>query len=373
MMLLTSKMIKDKAKELGIDDIGIGNIERFDNAPPLMSVKNYFPGAKSVIAIVMRIPRGSYRGIEEGTHWHNYTFYSYNRLNTTIRPRLTYELSRFIEDFGWEAVPHYPGVPERNPAMEPVAPGKLPPNIVTSIRLVAAGTGVGEIGHSKVFLNKKFGPRLRLGLIFTDAKLKPDPILETGTICSHCGACVRKCPGNAVPPVNDKLSKVEIDYGEKKVYYGNVQMGRCTLTHHGFNNEISPFLKKSFPNMEFEVKNSNMSEEEAYRLCYPMAQAQWGATFNDNNNKSVIEYYDYVMKHVGYFAVCGAKGCIRACMDSLENSKRITNTFKNPFYRKKSWVLSNKPEEIAEGINPFRNEWLDKNYPGIRENEEKNI
>jgi len=66
--MLTSQMIKDRAKELGIDDIGIGNIERFDNAPPLMSVKNYFPGAKSVIAIVMRIPRGTYRGIEEGTH-----------------------------------------------------------------------------------------------------------------------------------------------------------------------------------------------------------------------------------------------------------------------------------------------------------------
>ena len=26
----------------------------------------------------MPIPRGVNRGIEEGTHWHNYTFYSYN-------------------------------------------------------------------------------------------------------------------------------------------------------------------------------------------------------------------------------------------------------------------------------------------------------
>ena len=30
--MLTSQMIKDRAKELGIDDIGISNIERFDNA-----------------------------------------------------------------------------------------------------------------------------------------------------------------------------------------------------------------------------------------------------------------------------------------------------------------------------------------------------
>ena len=95
-------MIKDRARELGIDCIAIGNIERFKNAPTLMSPLTYFPEAKSVIAIGMRIPRGTYRGIEEGTHWHNYTFYSYNKLNSYFRPRLSYELACFIEDHGWE-------------------------------------------------------------------------------------------------------------------------------------------------------------------------------------------------------------------------------------------------------------------------------
>lgn len=88
-------MIKQKAKELGIDDIGIGNAERFKDAPALLNVLNYFPDCKSVIAVVMRIPRGSYRGIEEGTHWHNYTFYSYNRLNTLFRPQLSNKLGMF--------------------------------------------------------------------------------------------------------------------------------------------------------------------------------------------------------------------------------------------------------------------------------------
>ena len=100
-MKLTSQMIKEKAKELGIDCIGIGNIERFKGAPALLSPLTYFPGAKSVIAVAMRIPRGTSRGIEEGTHWHNYTFYSYNKLNSYFRPRLSYELACFIEDHGW--------------------------------------------------------------------------------------------------------------------------------------------------------------------------------------------------------------------------------------------------------------------------------
>ena len=67
-MRLTSQMIKDKAKELGIDCIAIGNIERFAGAPKLMSPITYFPEAKAVIAVAMRSPRGTYRGIAEGTH-----------------------------------------------------------------------------------------------------------------------------------------------------------------------------------------------------------------------------------------------------------------------------------------------------------------
>lgn len=80
-----------------------------------MSPLTYFPDAKSVIAVAMRIPRGTYRGIEEGTHWHNYTFYSYNKLNSLFRPIKSYELCCFIEDHGWEAVAHYPAVPEGKP------------------------------------------------------------------------------------------------------------------------------------------------------------------------------------------------------------------------------------------------------------------
>ena len=61
-------MIKEKAEELGIGCIAIGNIERFKNAPALMSPISYFPEAKSIIALAMPIPRGATRGIEEGTH-----------------------------------------------------------------------------------------------------------------------------------------------------------------------------------------------------------------------------------------------------------------------------------------------------------------
>ncbi len=365
--MLTSQMIKEKAAELGIDAIAIGNIERFSKAPKLMSPLTYFPGAKSVIAIAMRIPRGTYRGIEEGTHWHNYTFYSYNKLNAYFRPRLSYELSCFIEDNGYEAVAHYPAVPEGQGTMqEPVREG-IPPDVVCSVRIIAAGCGLGEVGFSKVFLTKKFGPRVRLGLIFTDAVLEPDPILDTGDICIHCGACVRECPGNAIPSVKDTNSRLTVDFGEKQIWYGDVRMGRCTLSHHGMNNECSPFLKKEFPNMAFDVRNSEMTEEEAYIMSYTMAGGRWGRKPSSNK---VMGYYDYIINHTGYFAICGAKGCIRACMNALEKSGRIENKFHNPFYYKKSWTLPNKPEAVSKGVNPYREEYLDRVYgEEIRKNE----
>jgi len=113
-----------------------------------------------------------------------------------------------------------------------------------------------------------------------------------------------------------------------------------------------------------------MTEEEAYILCYSMARAKWGRMFDPvNHSTRAIEYYDYVLGHIGYFAICGARGCIRACMDMLEKSGRIESQFHNRFYKKEGWWLSNKPENPSRGVNPFREEYLDKEYPGIRKNE----
>ena len=118
--------------------------------------------------------------------------------------------------------------------------------------------------------------------------------------------------------------------------------------------------------MAFDVRNSEMTEEEAYILTYTLAKGSWG---RKPDNTAVMGYYDYILNHTGYFAICGAKGCIRACMNALEKAGRIENTFHNQFYYKKSWSLSNKPEAVSDGVNPYREEFLDKHYPGIRENE----
>lgn len=210
-MTLTAEMVKKAAFKAGCGDIGIANIERFKNAPRGMHPKNIFPDCKSVICIVQPIPRGSYRGIIEGTHWNNYTFFAYGKLNTLYRPLVGYETSCFIEDNGYEAVLLYPSVPER-PGNRPAAADDRPvPDVSLNVRIAAVAAGLGEIGWSKVFLHKKYGPRVRIGTILTDAELEPDPLMEPGTLCDQCMRCAADCPG-AIPHKKDaRLISIQIE------------------------------------------------------------------------------------------------------------------------------------------------------------------
>ena len=94
---LTSGMIKELARKIGaggggVEVVGVAPVSRFKGAPERMHPLNIFPDCKSVISIVQPIPRSTYRGSIEGTHWNNYTYYAYNRLNTLFRPIVTDEL-----------------------------------------------------------------------------------------------------------------------------------------------------------------------------------------------------------------------------------------------------------------------------------------
>ena len=120
--------------------------------------------------------------------------------------------------------------------------------------------------------------------------------------------------------------------------------------------------------MAFDVRNSQMTEEEAYILSYSLAGAKWG---RKPGNHAVMDYYNYIINHTGYFAICGARGCIRACGDMMEKAGKMEQKFHNPYYKKEKWELPLHPTKVSDGVNPYREFYLDKNYPGIRENEYK--
>lgn len=353
---LTSQDIKDFVNSLGaggggVNVVGIANIERFRNAPERMHPRNIFPDCRSVITILQPIPRSTYRGITEGTHWPNYTYYSYNRLNELFRPMISDRLTCFLEDYGYEAVPVYPGGPEiYRPDPDPV-PGRPAPDINLNVRIAGVACGLGEMGWSKVFIHPEFGPRVRLGTILTDAELEPDPLIKPGTLCKRCMKCVPDCPGNAIPGKDGPVQKIVID--DQEYVWGDVNMGRCTATHHGLNYKASPFLKHAFPGFDLDITKSKMSEELSYRVSYTLGFANWTARtpeFKCPGNASYPYIYQ-IWKHCGYLAVCGAKGCIRACMEFQEKTKNIgQHDFQTPVFPDPKWELEPPCNDETGGI-----------------------
>lgn len=65
----------------------------------------------------------------------------------------------------------------------------------------AVGAGLGSIGKSALFISEKYGPRVRLGTVFTDSPL---PILkrEYKDLCGSCRVCADACKALAIRGVN---------------------------------------------------------------------------------------------------------------------------------------------------------------------------
>ena len=337
---LTKEQIREYGLARGLDMLGVANIERFKDAPRRMSPTSIFPEAKSVIVVGRRIVRGGWRGIEEGTYWPNYSFFDYSGLlNTFFLQMPLYETACFIEDHGFEAVPLYSGVTvEPPPDAQPLRKGGVVPDVNLAIRIAGVAAGLGEMGWSKVFLTKKFGPRQRLAAILTDLELEPDPLVEPNSICTRCMKCVAGCPG-AIPHIREGKF-VEIKIEDKAYRWADVDMGKCTLSYHGGDPRVSPFIPKSFPGYQFDVLKQGLTEEGAYKFCWPMSVGVWrrSAEFPDGN---IIEGHAYLPKWgAGGLGVEGSRGCMRSCFNFLEKRGEIEQTFEGgPFIKRPRWLL----------------------------------
>ncbi len=100
-----AEYVKRKALEFGADAVGIGNIERWADAPIQMDPKQIMPECKSIVGMVFRVERGSLRGIEEGTYFSNYSAMGYGGLTYLYIPMTVINLTKAIEDEGYEAIP----------------------------------------------------------------------------------------------------------------------------------------------------------------------------------------------------------------------------------------------------------------------------
>ncbi len=231
--------IEEFAKTEGIDLIGFADKSRFENVDAGHNPFSIFPEAKTVILVGKRICRGSLRGIEEGTNFGDYQLFGKNWLEDEFLALAAYNLTNFIEENGWEAVPLFPNPPDIEPAGVPVAEGKPAPNVYPDFDYAAVACGLCSISYNGIAFSKKFGSRQRFHMILTDAELESTPLLEEN-LCNGCKACADACPLGAI----SKEETEEIEICGKKFTVGKIDYNKCKICENGaVVNRFSPDSK----------------------------------------------------------------------------------------------------------------------------------
>lgn len=72
-----------------------------------------------------------------------------------------------------------------------------------SHKKAAVLAGLGNVGKNALFLHPKYGPRVRLGTLFTDCPLSEKALGEPAeSPCGSCSACADACPARAIKGVS---------------------------------------------------------------------------------------------------------------------------------------------------------------------------
>lgn len=297
------------AQKYDVDLVGFGSAERFS---PEDAIFKILPETQTVIALGVRVLRGAYRGVEEGTTFYQYTTMGVENIEETIMPLAMLNICNFLEDNGYYAMPQkwnqliMQEETSTNPEVDytDIFRGiRQEPQL--DFRKTAVACGLGEIGLHGSVLTDEFGPFQRFCYILTDAQMDPTPITKSH-LCDNCGECIKACPGRAITSTD------------------GIDPWRCAVYYNGAGGRKNPFLPpdsfSEYSNrMDILFGTADFDQEGAQDIlnhiyCYPPA------------------------KHSYKTCICG-KACDRACYIHLEGKGLLTKSFVKPFRKGEDWTI----------------------------------
>lgn len=100
------------------------------------------------------------------------------------------QLSQFLRNLGYSSKPHFDG------------------NYEVICPLVARDAGLGEIGRMGLLMTPQLGPRVRIGVVTTNAPLETNLFKQDNSLlhfCSICRKCADNCPSRAISLKNREV------------------------------------------------------------------------------------------------------------------------------------------------------------------------
>ncbi|MCD6044564.1 MAG: queG 3 [Burkholderiales bacterium] len=233
---LASQEIKQKARELGADLVGIADGAKLDTK----RITEHDGGR--VIVLGVRVQAGSSRILP----WNDRNKYYNDELSLTFLEEVSLELVYWLEDAGYPAiiVPpthvdpwRYDGDPKKHQST------------LLSLPHAAVEAGLGSLGLNLQLLTPQFGPRVLLTAVLSSPDVECDaPMTEALCLGPECGRCLKACPG-------DVIGHWERDWERCDQY----------RSPHGFAH-LSDYLGRVIDEPDLQRKKAMLRSEDSFNL-----------------------------------------------------------------------------------------------------------
>ena len=159
-----------------------------------------FQGLENAVSMVFRLSDAVVNQIDTApTH----TYFQHYRTMNAYMDSTMHQLVMVLQEKGYNAA--------AIPASQSIEGLKG----LFSHKKAAVRAGLGYIGKSCLFISKKFGPRVRLATVFTDAPLET-VCLEQKSLCGDCDICSKACKAMAIKNVNFESTMTREDIYDAK-------------------------------------------------------------------------------------------------------------------------------------------------------------
>ncbi len=183
--------LRDYARLLELDFIGFCSAESFDEAPEDRRPRVYLEDVRSIISIGYKLNYAPIQNLPASRSAYMLEHdYANRHLDETSQ-----KIARFLEERGFDAIGFDSGAGFYHEARK--TPERFAGDF--SHKHAAVACGLGKFGLNNLVLSPRWGPRIRLATVITNAKLGYDRPLEKNTcLTPECEECVKICPVHAL-------------------------------------------------------------------------------------------------------------------------------------------------------------------------------